>query len=146
MTSIVICGKSYELTNEPKHGVVRKIRKERQNSVKLFLAMFKDDLDLKNLVKDKIVQSEESTEETKTLDMNADADKEMERLIREHPNEAVEFGNNEAEFNVRATISLAASHYFEEEDFDDMTEREIEDAYKKCFEVLGGDVNSFFEK
>lgn len=121
MSSIVVHKIAYELTKEPKHGVVRKIRKERQNSIKEFLALFADG-----------------------LNQNADIDKEIERLVKEHPSEAVEFGDIEAEFNVRSTISLAASHYFAEEDFDEMTEKEIQECYEKAKEVLGGDVNAFF--
>lgn len=121
MSEIVICGKSYELTNEPKHGIVRKIRKERQSGIKKFMVMFKDG-----------------------IDMNGDVDKEVQRLMKEHPNEAVDFGIEEAEFLARATISLATNHYFGEEDFDDLTEKQIETIFNTCKESLGGDVNDFF--
>lgn len=121
MSSIVVNKIAYELTKEPKHGVVRKIRKERQESIRNFLALFKDG-----------------------LNTNADLDKEIERLVKEHPSEAVEFGESEAEFNIRATISLATSHYFAEEDFDEMTEAEIQECYEKAKKIIGGDVNAFF--
>jgi len=137
MSSIVVNKVAYELTNEPKHGVVRRIRKERQNSIKEFLSLFTDGFDIE--------PSKAETEEQKKLDMSANLDKEISRLLKEHPNEAVEFGESEAEFNIRATISLTANHYFVEEDFDEMTEKEITETFEKCKEVLGGDVNHFFE-
>ena len=123
MSEIVICDVTYEPTDEPKHGVVRKVRKDRQNSLKNFLSQFKDE-----------------------LDMNGDVDKELQKIMAAHPSEAIEFGYSEMEFKTRATISLALNHYFGEEDFDDLTESEIEDIYIKCEEKLGGDVDYFFEQ
>lgn len=121
MSEIVICDVTYELTDEPKHGVVRKVRNERQSSLKHFLSQFKDE-----------------------LDMNGDIDKELQKIMSAHPSEAIEFGYSEMEFKNRATISLALNHYFGEEDFDNLTETEIEDIYFKCEETLGGDVDHFF--
>lgn len=123
MSEIVICGKSYNLTNEPKHGIVRRIRKERQTSLKAFLSQFKDE-----------------------LDMNGNLDKEIQKIMTAHPSEAIEFGYSEMEFKSRATISLALSNYFGEEDFDELTESEIDDIYAQCEETLGGDVDHFFEE
>ncbi len=121
MSEIVICDVTYELTDEPKHGVVRKVRKDRQNSLKSFLSQFRDE-----------------------LDMNGDIDKELQKIMASHPSEAIEFGYSEMEFKNRATISLALNHYFGEEDFDELSESEIEDIYSKCEEKLGGDVDHFF--
>lgn len=121
MTSIVICNKSYELTNEPKHGVVRRVRKERQASLKNFILMFKDE-----------------------VDFNGDLEKELKNIMKSHPSEAIEFGYSEMDFKQRSTISLALNNYFGEEDFDDLTEGEIDDIYNRCHEHLGGDADDFF--
>ena len=121
--TFVICNKSYELTKEPKHGVVRKVRKERQVSLKNFILMFKDE-----------------------VDFNGDLEKELQNIMKTHPSEAIEFGYSEMDFKQRSTISLALNNYFGEEDFDDLTDEEIEDIYNKCHEHLGGDADDFFNR
>jgi len=118
--SIVICDKSYDLTKEPRHGVVRRIRKERQMSLRSFLEMFQGE-----------------------VDFNGDIETELKKVMTSHPKEAMEFGYSEIDFRERATISLALNHYFEEEDFDDLTEKELDDIRTQCEKHLGGDVDHF---
>lgn len=123
MSEIVICDVKYELTNNPTHGVVRKIRKERQDMIKTFLLLFKDE-----------------------VDFNKDLEEEIQNLMKKHPSEAIDFGYSEMDFKQRATISLALNKVFGEEDFDTLTEDQIGTIYDKCAETLGGDVDDFFSR
>jgi len=142
MSLIVVNGKSYELTDEPKHGVVRKVRKERNEAIKGFLSLFTGGMDLE--IPKQVKGEDPEKEEQAKLQLNASVDKELNRLMKDHPQEAIEFGNSQMELNIRSTISLACNHFFAEDDLDELTEKQIEEAYAKCMEVLGGDVEAFF--
>jgi hypothetical protein len=123
MSEIIICGSTYTLTNEPKHGVVRKVKAERQESLKTFLSLYEGEI---------------------TKDM--DIDDAISKMVKNHPEETIEFGEKQIDFDRRSTISLACNYYFTDESFDEFTESEIDDIYDKCIEALGGDSGDFFER
>ena len=140
MSEVVICSKSYVLTNEPKHGVVRRVNKESKASLIKFFTIFGADEVLTGAAKE-IAKNKEAG----IVDVNKDIESQLNVLMQKYPVEATEFGFDQQEALVRHTISLATNNYFDETAFDDMTEVEIEDVFLKCKECLGGDSTSFLE-
>ena len=123
MSTIVICGKEYELTDEPIHGIVRAL-KNRQKDI-----TFKFLFDNKDLFED---------------DKNMTIDKAVEVIATKRPSSMAEYSNSLEEFDRMGTLSLATGHLFKEDDVFNMKESEFQEIYKKCSEAIGGGGMKYF--
>jgi hypothetical protein len=124
MTSVVVNGVVYELTNEPIHGIVRAM-KERQKQITIkFLSQNKEIL---------------PTDKMKIDDA-------MMLLVKERPMEMADYSSEIEELDRIGTISLATGHLFTEEDFFNVKESDLESVYDECSKALGGGMISFFER
>jgi len=122
MVNVVICGTKYELTKEPKHGVVRKIRLKEREVYKTIFSKFKDKINL-----------------------NDEIDVAIMKIMRENPAEMIAYNELQEDNNLVNTISLATGNLFTVDDFDEMTEVELEEVFETCREFLEGDSKDFSE-
>jgi hypothetical protein len=121
MSTVVICGNSYELTNEPIHGVVRAL-KEKQKSI-TFEFLFKN----KDIMDDKMT-----------------IDQAVEVIARQRPEVFSAYDNALQEFDLVGSISLATSHLFSDDELFNVKENELKEIYVKCCEALGGGGMKYF--
>ncbi len=123
MTTVIINDKEYELTNEPTHGVVRKVRRKQKE---LMISLIEKHSDI--------------IKPTMALDEAIGI------ILKEKPEDMREYTLETEEFESIATISLATGYMFTYKDFDDCSEKEFWNIYDKCVEVLGGNVTDFFAR
>lgn len=118
-----------DFTNNPKHGIVREVRKIRNDAVTSFLKSYSSELS-------------KLAEEDKDFDVtNA-----MVYLLKEHPDEFMEFQKKGEETDYICAISLATNKIWTIDELDELTFDEVEKLYDKSLETLGGDINRFFGK
>jgi len=121
MSTVVICGKEYELTNEPIHGVVRAL-KDKQKSI-TFEFLFKN---------------------RDIMDEKMGVEKAVEVIAIQRPTVFAEYDSALADFDLIGTISLATGHLFTNEELYNAKEKELTAIYEKCCEVLGGGGMKYF--
>lgn len=121
MATVTINNETYELTNEPYHGIVRKIRKIQKGMLIELLTRFKDE-----------------------LNDNMNIEDALNVIANKHPDEIIDYSEKEEDFILVTTISLATNKLWDIEDFDKIPIGEMDKIFNKCKEVLGGDVNRFF--
>jgi len=121
MVTISINNETYELTDEPYHGIVRKVRKMQKAMLIELLSRFKDELNDSMKIEDALAM-----------------------IANKHPDEIIEYSEREEDFIVVTTISLATNKMWNIEDFDTVPIGEMDKIFQQCKDVLGGDVNRFF--
>lgn len=121
MVNVTINNETYELTDEPYHGIVRKVRKMQKAMLIDFLSRFKDELDDSMKIEDALAM-----------------------IANKHPDEIIEYSEREEDFIIVTTISLATNKMWNIEDFDTVPIGEMDKIFQQCKDVLGGDVNRFF--
>ena len=95
MVNVIINNETYELSDEPYHGIVRKIRKMQKAMLIELLSRFKDELDDSMKIEDALVM-----------------------IANKHPDEIIEYSEREEDFIIVTTISLATNKMWNIEDFD----------------------------
>jgi len=95
MVNVIINNETYELTDEPYHGIVRKVRKMQKAMLIDFLSRFKDELDNNMKIEDALAM-----------------------IANKHPDEIIEYSEREEDFIIVSTISLATNKMWTIEDFD----------------------------
>ena len=123
MSTIVICGISYELTNEPIHGVVRALR-DRQKTITFDFLFTNKDL----------------FEENPKMGL----DEAINLIATRRPSEMAKYSSQLEEFEGIGTLSLATGHLFTEDELFNLKEKEFKEIYDKCCEVLGGGGMKYF--
>ncbi|MDP3565496.1 MAG: hypothetical protein Q8R70_13515 [Methanoregula sp.] len=123
MTEITINGKTFSLTGNPSHGMVREVKNSQRQLI----------TDLIKTYKDKI-----------QFDGSMSIQTAIGKILAENPDEFVKIENRKAEFNHTATMSLACNHLFMYEDFDNLPEKEFRTLFEKCKVALGSDAEGFF--
>jgi uncharacterized protein YeeX (DUF496 family) len=121
MVNVIINNETYELTDEPYHGIVRKVRKMQKAMLIDLLSRFKDELDDSMKIEDALAM-----------------------IANKHPDEIIEYSEREEDFIVITTISLATNKMWTIEDFDTVPIGEMDKIFQQCKDILGGDVNRFF--
>jgi uncharacterized protein YeeX (DUF496 family) len=121
MVNVIINNETYELTDEPYHGIVRKVRKMQKAMLIELLSRFKDELNDSMKIEDALAM-----------------------IANKHPDEIIEYSEREEDFIVVTTISLATNKMWNIEDFDTVPIGEMDKIFQQCKDVLGGDVNRFF--
>ena len=121
MVAISINNETYELSDEPYHGIVRKVRKMQKAMLIELLSRFKDELNDSMKIEDALAM-----------------------IANKHPDEIIEYSEREEDFIVVTTISLATNKMWNIEDFDTVPIGEMDKIFQQCKDVLGGDVNRFF--
>lgn len=121
MVNVIINNKTYELTDEPYHGIVRKVRKMQKAMLIELLSRFKDELNDSMKIEDALAM-----------------------IANKHPDEIIEYSEREEDFIIVTTISLATNKMWNIEDFDTVPIGEMDKIFQQCKDVLGGDVNRFF--
>ena len=121
MVNVIINNETYELTDEPYHGIVHKVRKMQRAMLIDFLSRFKDELDDSMKIEDALAM-----------------------IANKHPDEIIEYSEREEDFIIVATISLATNKMWSIEDFDNIPIGKMDKIFQQCKDVLGGDVNRFF--
>jgi len=116
-------------TNNPTHGVVRKIRGLKDANMTKFIGAFADEIGV-------------LTNDNKKFDIE-DA---LVFLMAAHPDEFMEFSNSEENIELLSVISLATNKIWNIEELDTYSFDEVDSLYEKSLEVLGGDVTRFFKK
>lgn len=119
--NITIAGKEYGLFDEPKHGVVREIKKMQEDISITFLK--KHLSEIKNL--------------------NVNINEALTKIFQDDPSEMVAFNDVTKEFNALATISFATNTIWTSKKLENLTEKEFKETLKKCKEILGGDFTVF---
>lgn len=117
-----------DFTNNPKHGIVREVRNLIGDGASSLISLFSNEV--KSLI-----------DEDKEFDIN-DA---LAYVMKEHPDEFLEFSRKEEDNNLIAVISLATNKIWRIEELDEMAYDEVEALYDKSLEMIGGDVNRFFK-
>lgn len=118
-----------DFTNNPKHGVVREVREIRNRAITSFLKTYSSELS-------------KLAEEDKDFDVN----NAMVYLLKEHPDEFMEFQKQGEEADYICTISLATNKIWKIEELDELSFDEVEELFEKSKETLGGDIDRFFGK
>lgn len=121
MVNVIINNETYELTDEPYHGIVRKVRKMQKGMLIELLSRFKDELNDSMKIEDALAM-----------------------IANKHPDEIIEYSEREEDFIIVSTISLATNKMWTIEDFDTVPIGEMDKIFQQCKDVLGGDVNRFF--
>lgn len=121
MVAISINNETYELSDEPYHGIVRKVRKMQKAMLIELLSRFKDELNDSMKIEDALAM-----------------------IANKHPDEIIEYSEREEDFIVVTTISLATNKMWNIEDFDTVPIGKMDKIFQQCKDVLGGDVNRFF--
>lgn len=121
MVNIIINNETYELSDEPYHGIVRKVRKMQKAMLIDLLSRFKDELNDSMKIEDALAM-----------------------IANKHPDEIIEYSEREEDFIIVTTISLATNKMWTIEDFDTVPIGEMDKIFQQCKDVLGGDVNRFF--
>lgn len=121
MVNVIINNETYELTDEPYHGIVRKVRKMQKGMLIELLSRFKDELNDSMKIEDALTM-----------------------IANKHPDEIIEYSEREEDFIIVTTISLATNKMWNIEDFDTVPIGEMDKIFQQCKDVLGGDVNRFF--
>jgi len=121
MVNVIINNETYELTDEPYHGIVRKVRKMQKGMLIELLSRFKDELNDSMKIEDALAM-----------------------IANKHPDEIIEYSEREEDFIIVTTISLATNKMWNIEDFDTVPIGEMDKIFQQCKDVLGGDVNRFF--
>lgn len=121
MVNVIINNETYELTDEPYHGIVRKVRKMQKGMLIELLSRFKDELNDSMKIEDALAM-----------------------IANKHPDEIIEYSEREEDFIIVTTISLATNKMWDIEDFDTVPIGEMDKIFQQCKDVLGGDVNRFF--
>ena len=114
-----------EFTDNPKHGVVRRLKTKRDEMIAELLKNCFD------LVKSGKIKETQSVEEA------------IEVVAREKPEVLMDFQCKYDEFNELATISLATNRIWTEKELDELSEKEFQELFEKSKEMLGGDAESF---
>lgn len=123
MTSVVIKGQEYVLTNEPVHGVVRFI-KNKQKEISLgFLLKYSGKL---SQYKDKPVEEA------------------MRFISEEDPKGVAEYHQSMEEFIEMSVISLATGRLWTPDDFFNLKETEYKEIIDACRLAVGGTLQDFF--
>jgi hypothetical protein len=121
MSTVVICGKEYELTNEPIHGIVRALT-EKQKAI-TYEFLFKN----KDMLNDK-------TEVSMAVKIIAET----------RPTAFAEYDNTLVNFELIGTLSLATNHLFTQDEIDSMKQKELMEVYETCKKALGGGGMEYF--
>ena len=121
--------KDIEFTDNPKHGIVRKVRKLKDANVTMFISSFPEEL-------------EELTGKNSKFDIE-DA---IVHLMTTHPEEFAEFQEAEENSDMLSAISLATNKIWSIEDLDEYSFDDVTELYDKSLEMLGGSTNRFFKK
>lgn len=120
MSSIVLNGVTYELTNEPSHGVVRGVRKLQKDIsvslIKKYRNKFSSDVPIEEA---------------------------MQQIFDEDPLEISNFTDANEEFIIAGTISLATNKIWTFDMIGACRDKEITAAFEKCKIMLDGDVTTF---
>ncbi|AGK61512.1 hypothetical protein Asulf_01534 [Archaeoglobus sulfaticallidus PM70-1] len=125
---VTVGGKEIELDSEPKHGVVRELRRQRNRIIMYLLTEAKDLLE-KGVLKE-----------------NMKLEEAIEVVSKMKPDLLSEFTQMQEEFEYMATISLATNRVWTTEELDELSESEFWELYEKCKEVIGGSAEDFFKR
>lgn len=120
MSSVIMNGVVYDLTNEPSHGVVRGVRKM-QKEISI------------GLIKNHRAKFTSST----------NVEEALQQIFDENPTEVATFTDANEEFSIVGTISLATNMLWTPDSLGVISNKEVTAAFEKCKEVLGGDVTTF---
>jgi hypothetical protein len=120
MSSVIMNGVAYELTNEPSHGVVRGVKKM-QKEISIGL--------IKN--------------HRKKFTSDTSVENALQQIFDEDPSEVANFTDANEEFVIIGTISLATNTLWTTDMLGAVPEKEVMAAFEKCKTVLGGEVTTF---
>lgn len=126
--TIIINNEKYSLTNDPTHGVIKKIKNQQNQIIVSFFEKHKTEVDA--IMKKK---------------KNSSVDSIMETILIAHPSEMIAYAERCEDINVMATISLATNKLWSEEDIDNISGKELQTIYNKCSKVIGGNYADFLE-
>ena len=121
-------GEEIELVSEPRHGVVRELRKQRNRMVIKLLSEAKD------LFEQGILKENMKIEDA------------IEVIGKMKPELLSDFTQMQEEFDFIATISLATNRVWRIEELDELTESEFWELYERCKEAIGGTAEDFFAR
>ena len=120
MSSIIVKGIAYELTDNPDHGIVRDVRKSNKEATNKFVRKYRKDLKPGMTVPEA-----------------------LQAIFDKHPEEIIEFDDVGEQCIVASTISLATNKVWSFDMIDAAPYKEIKAAFEKAKETLGGDATTF---
>lgn len=123
MTSVVIKGTEYPLTNEPIHGIVRYVKKTQKSISMKFLLQYSEKL-------------------TELQDIPVE--EAMRIIAKDDPDGMAEYNQEMEDFIETAAISLATGKIWTIDDFFDVKDSEYKNILSNCKEAIGGGVLDFF--
>ena len=121
-------GEKFNLTDNPKHGIVKKIKNKQNQLIVIFFENHRDEVD-------EIVKK----------DKDASVDSIMQNLLVANPAEMVAYSETCEDLNIIATISLATNRLWTDDEINDMTSKDLKSTYEKCAKALGGGYTDFLE-
>jgi len=126
--TVTIEGEKCALTDNPKHGIIKKIKNKQNQLIVVFFEKHKEEVD-------------------KFMKKNDDAsvDSIMQALLIANPSEMVNYSETCEDLDILATISLATNRLWSEDEINDLSEKDLKNIYDKCYNVLGGRYADFLE-
>lgn len=121
MVSVKINGKEFELTDNPSHGIVKKVKKMRMEGVIKLISTHKE-----------------------LVPANVSVDQAIGIIGANDPEAYTDYTITDNDYNIIATISLACERIFTHEELDAVGDKDLYDIYVECARTLGGDANTFF--
>ena len=126
--STTINGEKYNLTDNPKHGVIKRIKSRQNQLIVVFFEKHKDEVD-----------------EIMKNDMDASVDSIMQSILLTNPSEMTRYAETCEELNIIATISLATNRIWTDDELDELGEKDLKNIYDKCSKAIGGGYSDFLE-